>query len=173
MSGKKPVSLKVRKDNLKKIKANLKKLSKLDLLVGVPQEEGNRDKRRDYKTKKIVKDENIEITNAELMFIHSQGSPARNIPKRPTIEPTIEENQKTISEKFKKIAQSMLDNKSDGKEELEKLGIWVVNKIKARFGSDELAPLKEATIKAKGSDRPLIDTGQLRNSVTYIVRNKQ
>ena len=64
------------------------------------------------------------------MFIHSQGSPARNIPKRPTIEPTIEENQKTISEKFKKIAQSMLDNKSDGKEELEKLGTF--NKFSSR-----------------------------------------
>lgn len=167
MSGKKAVTIKVRKDRLREIKKKLKELAKYDLLVGVPQEKSER--------KQNVQGEEASepITNAELMFIHSNGSPARNIPKRPTIEPTIEENQKTISEKFKKIAQSMLDNKSDGKEELEKLGIWVVNKIKARFGSDELAPLKEATIKAKGSDRPLIDTGQLRNSVTYIVRNKQ
>lgn len=172
MSGKKPVSLKVRKDNLKKIKANLKKLSKLDLLVGVPQEEGNRDKRRDYKTKKIVKDENIEITNAELMFIHSQGSPARGIPKRPTIEPTIEENKELIQKTIKKIATDMLDG-ADGRVELEKLGIRLVNKIRAKFGSDELVPIKNATIKAKGSERPLIDTGQLRNSVTYVIRNKE
>jgi hypothetical protein len=63
-------------------------------------------------------------------------------------------------------------NGQDGRPDLEKIGLWVVNKVKAKFGSDDLVPNSEATIKAKGSDKPLIDTGQLRNSITYVIRKK-
>ena len=162
MSGKN-VDIKVRKDIYKQVKKRLLEFSQLDLLVGVPQDKTER---------KREEDENEPITNAELMFIHTKGSPARNIPKRPTLEPTIEENNAIITDKYEKAVQKILAGKADGREDLEKLGIWVMNKVKAKFGSDELEPLKPATIKAKGSDRPLIDTGQLRNSITYVIRNK-
>jgi hypothetical protein len=167
MCSKKAVSIKVRKDIYKQVKKNLLDFSKLDLLVGVPQEKTERDKDVQGETT------NEPITNAELMFIHTNGSPVKNIPKRPTIEPTIEENKDKISEKFKTAVNKILNNRGDGKEDLEKLGIWVVNKIKARFGSEELEPNTEGTIKRKGSDRPLIDTGQLRDSITYVTRRKQ
>ena len=149
MCSKKAVSVKVRKDIYKKVKKNLEKFSKKDLLVGVPQEKSQRE------------DGDRSISNAELMFIHTNGSPARNIPKRPTIEPTIAENKKEISSKFKAAILKILQDKGDGMTDLEKIGLWVVNKIKAKFGSDELAPNAPATIKAKGSDRPLIDTTQV------------
>lgn len=160
-SKKKPVSLKVRKDIYKQVKKNLLEFSKLDLLVGVPQEKTERE------------DTSRSITNAELMFIHTNGSPVKNIPKRPTIEPTIEENKEIIADKFKKIVNRILSNKSDGRVELEKLGIWTVNKIKAKFGSDDLVPNSPQTIARKGDNNPLIDTGQLRNSITYVIRRKQ
>lgn len=160
MCSKKAVTVKVKKDIYKQVQKNLLDFSKLDLLVGVPQE-------------KTEREGNSEpITNAELMFIHTNGSPIRNIPKRPTIEPTIEENKKRISDMFKKAVNKVLNNKGDGRADLEKIGIWTVNKIKAKFGSDDLIPNAPATIAKKGSDRPLIDTGQLRNSVTYVIRRK-
>ena len=161
MCSKKAVSIKVRKDIYKQVKKTLLDFSKLDLLVGVPQEKTERE------------GNNEPITNAELMFIHTNGSPIKNIPKRPTIEPTIEENKERISEMFNKTVNKILNNKGDGRADLEKIGIWTVNKIKAKFGSDELAPNAPSTIAQKGSDRPLIDTGQLRNSITYVVRKKQ
>lgn len=161
MCSKKAVSIKVRKDIYKQVKKNLLDFSKLDLLVGVPQE-------------KTEREGNSEpITNAELMFIHTNGSPVRNIPKRPTIEPTIEENKERISEMFKKAVNKVLANKGDGRADLEKIGLWTVNKIKAKFGSDELVPNAPSTIAQKGDNNPLIDTGQLRNSITYVIRRKQ
>ncbi len=153
----KSVKVKVRKDNTKQLLKKLESMKRLDLLVGVPQEETER--------------EDNEITNAQLMFIHSEGSPAHNIPPRPVIEMTLKEEKEKISEKFKK-ALNVVVKGGDPRTELEKLGIYVVNKIKAKFGSEDLAPLQPATIKAKGSDRPLIDTGQLRDSITYVVRKK-
>lgn len=161
MCSKKAVNIKVRKDITKQVKKNLLDFSKLDLLVGVPQE-------------KTEREGNSEpITNAELMFIHTNGSPIRNIPKRPTIEPTIEENKERISEMFKTAVNKILDNKGDGRADLEKIGLWTVNKIKAKFGSDELVPNAPSTIAQKGDNNPLIDTGQLRNSITYVIRRKQ
>lgn len=167
MCSKKAVSIKVRKDIYNQVKKNLLNFSKLDLLIGVPQEKTERDKNVQGETT------NEPITNAQLMFIHTNGSPIKNIPKRPTIEPTIDENKDKINEKFKNAVNKILTNRGDGKDDLERLGLWVVNKVKARFGSEELEPNTEGTIKRKGSDRPLIDTGQLRNSVTYIIRSKQ
>ncbi len=165
MCSKKNVEVKVRKDDFKKVKKALMDFAKIDLLVGVPQEKTER--------KEDDKESAEPITNAELMFIHTNGSPARNIPPRPVIEPTIDENQERITKDYENAIKNVLDGKKSGMIELEKLGIWLMNKIKAKFGSEELAPLKPATIKAKGSDRPLIDTGQLRNSVTYVIRNEQ
>lgn len=161
MCSKKAVSIKVRKDIYKQVKKNLLDFSKLDLLVGVPQEKTEREGNSE------------SITNSELMFIHTNGSPIRNIPKRPTIEPTIEENKERISEMFKKAVNQVLANRSDGRADLEKIGLWTVNKIKAKFGSDELAPNAPSTIAQKGDNNPLIDTGQLRNSITYVIRRKQ
>lgn len=154
----KSVKIKVKKDNTKELLKRLESMKRMDLLVGVPQSESEREK-----------DEKQDITNAQLMFIHSEGSPAKNIPPRPVIDMTLKEEKEKINEKFKKALNSVLAG-GNPRVELEKLGIYVVNKIKAKFGSDDLAPLQPATIKAKGSDRPLIDTGQLRDSITYIVR---
>ena len=157
MSSKKSVKVEVKKDNTKQLLKQLESMKRLDLLVGVPQEEAER--------------EDGEITNAQLMFIHSEGSPARNIPPRPVIDMTLKEEKQKINDKFKKAINNVLSG-GNPRTELERLGIYVVNKIKAKFGSEDLAPLQPATIKAKGSDRPLIDTGQLRNSITYIIRGK-
>ena len=105
------------------------------------------------------------------MFIHTNGSPAKNIPPRPTIEPTINENKARITKMFSEGVKNALSEDGSTKD-IEKLGIWLTNKIKAKFGSDELAPDSPATIAKKKSDRPLIDTGQLRNSITYVIRKK-
>lgn len=159
------ITVTVTKDRFNEIFKSLKKLSTKDVLIGVPQEKTGREVAKELGVKKSM------VTNAELMFIHTNGSELLNIPKRPTIEPTIEQNQEAIARKIKKIAMDAIDNNNDNSDaELEKIGIWLVNKVRAKFGSDELAPNSPYTIKQKGSDRPLIDTGQLRNSVTYVIR---
>lgn len=155
------------KDKFNEVFEKLKKLSGKDVLVGVPQEKTGREVAKDLGTRKSM------VTNAELMFIHTNGSELLNIPKRPTIEPTIEQNQEAIARKIKKIVLDLLSSSNDNSDaELEKIGLWIVNKVRAKFGSDELAPNAPSTIRTKGSDRPLIDTGQLRNSVTYVIRRE-
>ena len=159
--------MQVTKDKFNEVFKKLKKLAGKDVLIGVPQEKSGREVAEDLGESKSL------ITNAELMFIHTNGSELLNIPKRPTIEPTIEQNRDAIAKKIKKIVLDIVNTNTDNSDaELEKIGLWLVNKVRAKFGSEELAPNAPSTIKAKGSDRPLIDTGQLRNSVTYVIRRE-
>ena len=147
------------KDLWNKVKKELNSLAKKDVLVGIPQDNSTRKEGFPY------------ITNAELMFIHTNGSPVNRIPARPTLEPAVEENKDRISSMYKKAFKQVLAGGSPD-DDLNKIGLYTQNKAKKKFGSDELAPNTPYTIKQKGSDRPLIDTGQLRNSVTYIIRKK-
>jgi hypothetical protein len=49
------------------------------------------------------------------------------------------------------------------------LGSLFVAEIQKRIVERIPPPLKDSTVKAKGSDVPLIDTGQLRASITFEV----
>lgn len=73
----------------------------IDVLVGIPEEQSSR--------------EGGKVTNAELAFIHSEGSPLRGIPARPFIEPAIEdsENKAMISVELRKAVEAALDGKVD------------------------------------------------------------
>jgi hypothetical protein len=91
------------------------------------------------------------------------------------VEPAIEKNKEDIADKLKPAMQAALNgDKQSARNELEKAGMFAANKVKAYFvdpknGWPANSP---ATIKAKGSDRPLVDTGAMRQAITYVVGDK-
>lgn len=137
-------------------------IRKSDVLVGIPEEQNA---------------SHGGVTNAELLYIHSNGSPVNNIPKRPTIEPGISDPkvlpaiQKLLGEA---IAAAITGNIAGAQMAQKKAGMLGANAAKAVFGSAQLAPLKAVTIarRKKHSAAPLVDTGALRNAVTYVIRQK-
>lgn len=134
-------------------------LTKESVYVGVPQENSSR--------------KGEEITNAELMFIHTNGSPMRNIPPRPTIEPAIEENEEQIAELLKQAALTVFDGRGNGYHTtMDQAGAFAENAVITKFGSGDLAPLSEKTVLRKGSSAPLIDTGALKAAVTHVVEGE-
>lgn len=150
-------------DNTKALDLGLSKLKKTDVLVGIPQKSSSR------------QEEGEKITNAELLFVHTNGSPLRNIPARPVIEPAIQDKptRYAIMERLKSATLHALDGDYDSLyKELEMAGMIGQNASRAWFTNPKngWAPNSPATIKAKGSDKPLIDTGTLRKSIIYIVR---
>lgn len=112
-----------------------------------------------------------DITNAELMFIHEHGSPLRGLPARPVLELSIREAVKTyVPQTMSKIEDGCF-NKGWTKEqvriELEKMCLRMQTYARQIiYKSNLLAANKPSTIKAKGSDRPLLNTGQLARSIT-------
>lgn len=136
------------------------------IYVGIPEDENDRP------------DE--EIGNAALMYIHTNGSPLhtngsplRHIPPRPVIEPAIEAdgNRQNIEAGLNSVVNARLDgNVEAAKSAMEAVGTIGSNAAKRWFTDPRngWAPNSARTIAAKGSDRPLIDTEELRRSITHV-----
>lgn len=117
------------------------------------------------------------VNNAELLFLHDQGSPARNIPPRPVLRPAINEaeTREKIETLMKDAAVSALvmGDKAGCEINFEKAGMIARDACK-RWITDggHLAPNAPMTIARKHSSKPLIDTASMLNSITYAVRKK-
>ena len=145
---------------LPQVTATLAKLAKARVLVGIPQAKASR--------------KGTPINNAELMYIHTEGSPIRNIPARPVLQPAIEnkQNKANIVEQMEKAGQAAFAGDPQGLENgLALAGTVASNAAKKWFTNPEngWAPNAPLTIKLKGSDKPLIDTGQLRRAIVSVV----
>jgi len=117
-----------------------------------------------------------EVTNSQLLYIQSKGSPLHNIPARPVIEPAIEspDNKARIFAEMKQAAQAALQADLESMHQhLENAGQLGEEAAKSYFTSphNHWAPDAPSTIEEKGSDKPLIDTGELRLSITYVVKD--
>lgn len=108
-----------------------------------------------------------KLTVAMLGAIHEFGSPENNIPARPFLGQTYKKNLSLIKSRSRAVVKGVQSSKITAHEGLSKLGEWYVGAIKEEITTGEFAPLKPATIAAKGSSRPLIDTAQMRNSITW------
>mgnify|MGYP003371607121 CR=1 FL=1 len=157
-------------DAEQKIKDALQFLKDTPAYVGVPE---NKTVRRKEDGEKVA------ITNAELMFIHTNGSPRNNIPARPVIEPAIEDDKERISKMFKDAGQTMMNQGKDAAmKKLKLIGMRAQNVCRAWFVNPKNnwptnSPATIAAKRAKGAKpRPLIDTGQLRRSIIYFVETK-
>lgn len=179
---------------IEKIKADLLALSKMDVLVGIPQEESSRQgetinnaeliyihthgirKRAMINEMQPALDAGTPYSAAHQMYIQAHGSPLWHSPPRPVIEPAIEKNKEILAEKLKLPAQSaMAGDLAKAQRELAIAGGVAVNLVQDFFDdpTNGWAPNSPATIKAKGSDKPLVDTDDMRKSITYVVRDKK
>ena len=154
-------------DGLPDLLRNLKKLQKQEVLVGVPSDHTNR------------QDENEVLNNASLLYIHEHGSPASNLPARPVMGPGIKGAKEKLAERLGKAAKYALDkDKQRMTQQLNIVGLLAQNAVRAKINSGVEPALAASTIAARQrrgrtGTVPLIDTGQLRNSITYVVKENK
>ena len=114
----------------------------------------------------------LGLTNAELMYIHENGSPMRNIPARPVLAIALKHaSKKMLPETLKVIEKGLFDygwERKDVEDELEKFCLRLQDYAQQIIGNNDgrLAPNAPSTIKAKGMNHPLQVTGQLKRSIT-------
>lgn len=154
-----PVSVK-KTSNLPQLSAAIAKLGKARVLVGIPEARASR--------------KGDEINNAQLLFIFTNGSPMRGIPARPVLQPAIKDptNKAVITKQLAAAAQgAFAANEQQLRNGLGGAGTAASNAARQWFTSPKNGwpPNSAATIAAKGSSTPGIDTGQLRRAITYIV----
>lgn len=118
----------------------------------------------------------LPITNAALGYVHENGVPELNIPARPFLIPGVQSAQSEIVARLKQAGRYALDGKPDAAQKaLAAVGQVGANAVQAKITDGPFVPLAPATLaarKARGrtGDRPLIDTGQLRRSITWVLR---
>lgn len=108
-----------------------------------------------------------DITVAGIGFVHEFGSVT--VPERSFIRSTIQKRKKDIISLQKKLLKKISNGQMEVKEGLELIGEFTSAAIKEKIIAIKSPPNTPATIAAKGSSNPLIDTGQLKNSITYKV----
>jgi hypothetical protein len=92
------------------------------------------------------------------------------IPERPFLRNALRSNRDKYRAAMRKAAKALLAGDAKTLVVLRKLGLMAMNDVKAEITSMTSPPNSDATIKLKGSSKPLSDTGEMRNSVTYKVQ---
>lgn len=92
---------------------------------------------------------------------------SRGIPERPFLRNAMASNLGKYKSAMRQQAVLIMQGSGTVERALDKLGQEAVADVKRSIGSNTPPPLKAATIKAKGSSKTLIDTGEMRNSVNY------
>lgn len=169
----------------------LGELSKKEICIGVPDSTNHRDDKvtnaqlmyihtNGARDKKMINamqhniDNNMPYSKAHELYVHEKGSPLWNIPPRPILEPALNNSKDKIADLMSEVMKDALDlkNISPG---LQKIGILGQNIARDWFTnpSNKWAKNSEKTIEKKGSSNPLIDKGDLRKSITYVIKENE
>lgn len=112
------------------------------------------------------------ITMIELAAIHELGSPAAGIPERSFIRSTLTKHPSRVKQTqvSAKLAKKIIAGKMNIDQALNVLGLWAATQVKKGITTEDIPPpLKQSTIDAKGSTKPLVDTGRLLNAIQHEV----
>jgi hypothetical protein len=168
-------------DKTAELTSSIKKLTSTKLFVGIPQESSHRS--------------DGKLSNAELGYIHENGAPEVNIPPRPFLHPGVRKIQDSVIAPGMKIAgqEAFNGNWAAAERALSIIGQKAVESVKDTITAGIPPPLKAATVagrvrrtaryraastsararlqqRAREGAVPLIDTGQLIRSITWVIR---
>lgn len=93
----------------------------------------------------------------------------RSIPARPFMKQAFDQNFDRIYAFVKNEHAKFIQGKQTMEMGLKRIGVFFEGLVKKGIVAGPFAALKPATIKRKGSSKPLIDTGRLRQSITNKV----
>lgn len=141
----------------KKFFAEIERLKRLQVRVGY--ERG----------KTVYDDKSKEVDVTDVAMFNELGTSSS--PSRPFLRKSVDENESRIknacSTQLKKIAQGGTSGAC-----LKEIGAFGVKIVQEKIRDGEYVPDAPATVRKKGSDKPLIDTGLMRQSVHYVIKPK-
>jgi len=93
-------------------------------------------------------------------------------PARPFMKQSFENHEADLKKACEKFNKKLASGGS-AEEALKKLGVFAKGLVQSEIVDGQFAPNAPSTIKKKGSDKPLIDTGTMRQSVNYVITTKE
>ncbi len=138
------------------------------VLVGIPSGSA-KNQRKDEDT----------FTNANIGFVMEYGAPEINVPARPFLIPGVNSVWSEIQKRLSKGAKKLLTDPSFSvKVLLESTGLMAQNGVQKYMTDAHFVPLSDSTLaarrrKGRMGTKPLIDTGALRQSITFVVKDEK
>lgn len=120
-----------------------------------------------FQAGKVVDDRNVDM--AQIAMFNELGT--STAPSRPFLRKSVDEN----ADKINQFCTNQLKTISAGgtaEQCLKQVGVFGVGIVQEKIVDGEYAPNAPSTIRKKKSDKPLIDTGKMRQSVKYVIRKK-
>lgn len=103
---------------------------------------------------------------AMVAAIQDFGAPAAGIPPRPFFRNMVAQESPGLPAA---IALDLKRTDFNVEQTLSRAGAVLAGKLKQSIVDTNAPPLKPATVRRKGFDKPLVDTGQMLNSVDFEV----
>lgn len=94
-----------------------------------------------------------------------------HIPSRPFMRDSVDKHMDAINHVLTAQKDALL-NGASAREILGELGLFQQDLIQTEIEQGDFVANAESTIKRKGSDKPLIDTGAMKNGVHYYIVEK-
>jgi spore germination protein GerM len=121
------------------------------------------------KKKHKAKDGEDGVDMASVAMFNELGTSTS--PSRPFLRQTVDDNKDEINE-FVENATKQLAKGGSAESCLKKIGAYGVKLVQEKIKSGTFTPNAPSTIQSKGSSKPLIDTGEMRQSVHYVIKGK-
>lgn len=137
---------------LKDLAKTLNELVKKDVFVGIPEE-----------VNKSLEDQ-PSFNMASLAAVLEFGND--HIPERPFLRQTLNDNR----EKYVSMFVNLFKKGVEPEKIYEQLALIAQSDVQENIVCGNWVPNNPKTIKRKGSSKPLIDTGKLRQSIKGVVR---
>lgn len=126
----------------------------------------------------------IDDNNAAIAYIQNFGAPELRIPPRPFLVPGVRNAFDRITSIFRKVARDAL-NGNFGAVDIgfHKIGLVCQNEVRRKLTEGPFIPLSPVTVAMRAAKHkrkkpsladytPLIDTGRLRQAITYAIELK-
>ena len=147
----------------KRLMAELEKLKELATYTGF--QSGTPAKERDGEA---VVDSDVDLL--DIAMWNELGT--STAPSRPFLRQTVDNNKDKISSFCQAQLRSLLAGQASAEDILKKLSVFMKGLVQETIKEGNFEPNTPRTVKKKGSDRPLIDTGHMRQSVMTIIDRK-
>lgn len=115
----------------------------------------------------LGKHDNSDLTVVQIGAIHEFGSEDGKTPERSYLRSTHDEKIKEWHKLAKKLQAKIYLGKISVEDALRIMGEQGVIDVKNKIRKGPFIPLAQVTIDRKGSDKPLIDTAQMINSINH------
>lgn len=106
---------------------------------------------------------------AYVATIHEFGTSDGHVPSRPFMRPAVADNGPEWMEQLGAGARAALQGSTSPSAVLEVVAAKAAGDVAKKIAAVTSPTLAPATVRRKGSTKPLVDTGQMIQSVTYRV----